>query len=143
MKNRIVSTDIIHDASPRELEQLVRGYLSSNVLNVENKETLQNRKADRQTKSLLSYLFEGARGSTNRLRIMLLLAERPLNAHQIAKGLGLDYNAIEHHIAILEKNNMISRAGQRYGAMFFLSTFLEVNIEAFNEIVRKFYKTWN
>lgn len=141
MKNRIVSPEIMRDTLPRELEQLASGYLSTNVLNVGNKASLQNRKVDRQTKSLLSYLFEGARGGTNRLRIMLLLTERPLNAHQIAKGLGLDYNSIEHHIAVLEKNNMISRIGPRYGAMFFLSTFLEVNIEAFNEIVKKFSKS--
>lgn len=130
----------MRDTSPKELQQQVAEYLSTNVLNMEIKTNIQNRKVDRQTKSLLSYLFEGARGGTNRLRIMLLLAEKPLNAHQIAKELGLDYNSIEHHVAILEKNNMISRVGPRYGAMFFLSTFLEVNIEAFNEIVRKFYK---
>ncbi|HJT10322.1 MAG TPA: winged helix-turn-helix domain-containing protein [Candidatus Nitrosotalea sp.] len=109
--------------------------------NVEAKAGFQSRKVDKQTKSLLSYLFEGTRGGINRLRIMLLLTERSLNAHQIAKELGLDYNSIEHHIAILEKNNMISRVGPKYGAMFFLSTFLEVNIEAFNEIVKKFAKS--
>lgn len=139
MKNETISAEIVHNAASKELEKLVLGYLSTNVLDTEDKTRL-DRKIDRQTKSLLSYLFEGTRGGTNRLRIMLLLAENPLNAHQIAKELGLDYNSIEHHIAILEKNNMISRTGPRYGAMFFLSAFLEVNIEAFNEIVRKFHK---
>jgi DNA-binding transcriptional ArsR family regulator len=141
MKNRIASTQIMPDAFPRKLEEMVSGYLLTNVQIVENKDGLQKRKVDRQTRSLLSYLFEGTRGGANRLRIMLLLTERSLNAHQIAKGLGLDYNSIEHHIAILEKNNMITRVGPRYGAMFFLSTFLEVNIEAFNEIVKKFSKS--
>jgi DNA-binding transcriptional ArsR family regulator len=141
MKNMIVSPEITHDALPRELERLASTYLSTSSINIGNKENFQNRKVDKQTKSLLSYLFEGARGGTNRLRIMLLLTEKPHNAHQIAKGLGLDYNSIEHHIAVLEKNNMISRVGPRYGAMFFLSTFLEVNIEAFNEIVKKFSKS--
>ena len=141
MKSRIVSPQIMPDAFPRKLEEMVSEYLATNVLNFENKDGLQNRKVDRQTKSLLSYLFEGTRGGTNRLRIILLLTERSLNAHQIAKELDLDYNSIEHHIAILEKNNMISRVGPRYGAMFFLSTFLEVNIEAFNEIIKKFAKS--
>lgn len=141
MKNKVAAQQIVPDAFPRKLEELASGYLLVNVLNFENKTGFQNRKVDRQTRSLLSYLFEGTRGGTNRLRIMLLLTERSLNAHQIAKELGLDYNSIEHHIAILEKNNMISRVGPRYGAMFFLSTFLEVNIEAFNEIVKKFTKS--
>jgi polyhydroxyalkanoate synthesis regulator protein len=44
---------------------------------------------------------------------------------------------------VLEKNNLVSRAGERYGALFFLSTFLEHNIEAFNEIVEKLYRSIN
>ena len=140
MKNRIVSPDLVHDSiRSSELEGLVSRYLSTNVLDVENKAQLQGRKIDRHTKSLLSYLFEGTKGGTNRLRICLLLTERPLNAHQIAMELELDYNSIEHHISVLEKNNMVSRVGPRYGALFYLSTFLEVNVEAFNEIVKKFH----
>ena len=71
------------------------------------------------------------------------MAERPSNLHQIAKELGLDYNAIQFHIEVLEKNNMVSRVGERYGVLFFLSTFLEHNIEAFNEIVEKLYQSVN
>ncbi len=141
MHNKTVTShEVVQNTASRGLESLVSNYLSTNVLNLENNASLRNRKADRQTKSLLTYLLTGTRGGTNRLRIMLLLAEKPYNAHQMAKETGLDYNSIEHHIAVLEKNNMISRTGPRYGAMFFLSTYLEVNIEAFNDIVRKFYK---
>jgi hypothetical protein len=32
---------------------------------------------------------------------------------------------------------MVSRGGEGYGTLFFLSTFLEYNIEAFNEIIGK------
>ncbi|MBI3842991.1 MAG: winged helix-turn-helix transcriptional regulator [Thaumarchaeota archaeon] len=100
-------------------------------------------KTDPNTRRLISYLFTGTRGGANRLRIILLLAERPLNLHQISKELGLDYNAIQFHIEVLEKNNLVSRVGERYGALFFLSTFLEHNIEAFNEIIVKLYKSLN
>lgn len=100
---------------------------------------MYNRKSDSQTRRLLSYLFTGTRGGANRLRIILLLSDKPLNAHQISKELNLDYNAIQFHMDVLEKNNLVSKTGQHYGTMFFLSTFLEYNINAFNEIVSKFY----
>ena len=37
-------------------------------------------------------------------------------------------------IEILEKNNMITKVGEKYGANYFLSPFLEANIETFNEM---------
>ncbi len=98
------------------------------------------RKIDRHTKSLLSYLFSGTRGGDNRIKIMMLLAENPLNTNQLSKKLGFDYKAIQHHIRILEENNMIEHAGEKYGIMYYLSTFLEYHIDAFNEIIEDFHK---
>jgi len=63
--------------------------------------------------------------------------DRPFNANQLAKEMGLDYKAIQHHIGVLEKNNLITRVGDKYGATFFMSTFLEVNLQVFDEIVSK------
>ena len=48
--------------------------------------------------------------------------------------MGLDYKAIQHHISVLEKNNMITRTGEKYGVLYFISNYLEHNIEAFDEI---------
>ncbi|MGB9003360.1 MAG: winged helix-turn-helix domain-containing protein, partial [Nitrosotalea sp.] len=67
--------------------------------------------------------------------------ERPLNANQLAKELDLDYKAIQHHIGVLEKNNLITRIGEKYGTTYFISTFLEVNLAAFDEIVTKLEKS--
>jgi hypothetical protein len=41
---------------------------------------------------------------------------------------------VQHHIGVLEKNNMVSKAGEKYGVLYFVSNYLEANIEAFNEI---------
>ncbi|KKK59087.1 hypothetical protein LCGC14_3037920, partial [marine sediment metagenome] len=70
-----------------------------------------------------------------------ILKEKPLNANQLAKELSLDYKAIRHHIKVLEKNNMITKAGEKYGVTYFISTFLEVNMESFDEIVQKLEKS--
>jgi predicted transcriptional regulator len=65
----------------------------------------------------------------------------PLNTNQLAKELGLDYKAIQHHIKILEKNNLITKMGEKYGVTYFISTYLEVNMETFEEIATKLDKS--
>jgi predicted transcriptional regulator len=77
----------------------------------------------------------------NRLRIVKTIREKPLNANQLAKDLGLDYKAIQHHVNVLEKNNIITKIGEKYGITYFVSTFLEVNMESFEEIVTKLDKS--
>jgi predicted transcriptional regulator len=77
----------------------------------------------------------------NRLKIISKLKENPFNINQLAKELSLDYKAIQHHIRVLEKNNMISKVGEKYNVNYFISTFLEVNMEIFEEIEGKLDKS--
>ncbi len=102
-----------------------------------------DRKPDRQTRKLLLYLFTGTRGGYTRLRIIMLLIERPLNTHQLSKELGLDYKAIQHHMKVLEKNNLVIKVGDKYGAIFHLSNFLEINIRALDEAIEKLERKMN
>jgi len=96
---------------------------------------------DPDAKRLFWFIFAGSRGGLNRLRIISSLKEKPLNTNQLAKELGLDYKAIQHHIKVLEKNNLITKIGEKYGVTFFISTFLEVNMELFEEIETKLDKS--
>ena len=92
---------------------------------------------DPYAKRLLWFVFTGSKGGLNRIRLISVIRKTPLNANQLAKELGLDYKAIQHHVNVLEKNNLVTRVGEKYGATFFISTFLEVNLETFDEIVTK------
>lgn len=96
---------------------------------------------DPQTKRLFWFLFAGSRGGINRIKLVSILKEKPLNANQLAKEMGLDYKAIKHHIKVLEKNNIVTKAGEKYGVTYFISPFLEVNMESFDEIVQKLEKS--
>ena len=96
---------------------------------------------DPDAKRLLWFVFAASRGGLNRLKIISKLKENPLNTNQLANKLSLDYKAIQHHIRVLEKNNMITKAGEKYGVTYFVSTFLEVNMETFEEIERKLDKS--
>lgn len=89
---------------------------------------------DPNAKRLLWYLFAGSRGGENRIRIIDLLKEQPYNMNQLAEAMGVDYKAVQHHIGVLEKNNMVTKTGEKYGVLYFISNYLEANIDAFNEV---------
>ncbi len=88
-----------------------------------------------QTKILFWLLFVGSRGGTNRIRIMSVLRNRPRNRNQLATELGIDYKNIQHHIKILEKNNLVTKVGNNYGVTYYVSAFFENNKIVFDEIV--------
>lgn len=101
------------------------------------------RAPDRDTRRLLLYVFTAMRGGYTRLQIIKALSERPQNTNQLAAQMGLDYKAIKHHISILERNNLVTKVGEKYGATFHLSNFLEANILALDEVVTKLERQLN
>ena len=103
----------------------------------------EQRKPDKQTRKLLLYLFTSTRGGLTRLRIIMNLLEKPYNTHQLSQELELDYKAVQHHMKVLEKNNMVSKIGEKYGAIFHLSNFLEINISALDEAIDKLDRKLN
>ena len=110
---------------------------------IRSKQVSAQRKPDKQTRKLLLYLFTSTRGGFTRLRIIMHLLDQPYNTHQLSKELDLDYKAIQHHMKVLEKNNMVSKIGEKYGAIFHLSTFLEINISALDEAIEKLDRKMN
>jgi len=115
-----------------EFQQIIRSKQFSN-----------QRKPDKQTRKLLLYLFTSTRGGFSRLRIIMLLLDKPCNTHQLAQTLDLDYKAVQHHMKVLEKNNIVSKIGEKYGAIFYLSNFLEMNIFALEEAIEKLDQKMN
>jgi predicted transcriptional regulator len=95
---------------------------------------------DPNAKRMFWYLFAGSRGGNNRIKIIELLKEHPHNINQLAETLRLDYKAIQHHISVLEKNNMVSKVGEKYGVTYFISDYLESNIIAFDQLTSQLEK---
>lgn len=95
---------------------------------------------DSDAKRLLWYLFGGSKGAPNRIRIINILRERPSNINQLSESLNLDYKAVQHHISTLEKNNLIIKAGEKYGVLYFISDYLQHNLAAYDEIKSKIFK---
>lgn len=90
-------------------------------------------------KRLIIYLFLGTRGGFNRARIVKLLKDEPSNPNQIAERLKLDYKTVQHHLKLLEENGVIvsSRKGA-YGAVYFITPYVERHFDKIKEIWAKF-----
>lgn len=97
--------------------------------------------SDPAARRLLWYLFAGSKGGENRIKIINLLQDTPLNINRMAEVLNLDYKAVQHHVDVLQKNNLVSRMGEKYGIMYFVSNYLESNMDSFKEIVNKINKS--
>ena len=110
---------------------------------IRSKSDSDQKKPDKDTRKLLFYLFTSTRGGFTRLRIIMMLLENPLNTHQLSQELDLDYKAVQHHMKVLEKNNMVKKIGDKYGAIYHLSIFLEVNIRALDEAIDKLDRKMN
>lgn len=96
--------------------------------------------ADPNIKRLLWYLFAGSKGGENRRRIIDILKEQPRNTNQLSESLNLDYKAVQHHISVLEKNNLVTKEGEKYGILYFISDFLEHNLETYYDVKSKIKK---
>jgi len=66
---------------------------------------------------------------------MSVLRNIPKNRYQLSVELDLDYKAIQHHLKVLEKNNLVIKTGNRYGLTFYVSVLFENNEIVFDEII--------
>jgi len=80
-------------------------------------------------------LFVGSRGAPNRIRIMSALRKMPSNRNQLAIELGIEYKAIQHHLKVLEKNNLVRKTENHYDVIYCVSPLFENSEFVFDEIV--------
>jgi DNA-binding transcriptional ArsR family regulator len=94
-------------------------------------------------KRVLMYLLIGTKGGDNRTRIIQLLRMEPLNVNKIGERLELDYKTVQHHLKVLEQNSIVTSSPKgSYGALFFLTPYVEKNLPVFEEIWAKFGKRY-
>jgi predicted transcriptional regulator len=93
-----------------------------------------------ETKKLFWFVFAATRGGMNRIRIITHLRNTPSNTHRLAKEIGLDYKAVQHHLKNLEQNNLVTKVGNNYGVTYFPSGLFEDGETLFDEIISKLNK---
>jgi DNA-binding transcriptional ArsR family regulator len=90
-------------------------------------------------KRVLMYLLVGSKGGPNRLQMISILKDEPMNANRMGERLGLDYKTVQHHLKILTENNVVvTNASGTYGAMYFLTPYLERHLPVVEEIRARF-----
>lgn len=59
------------------------------------------------------------------MALVKALAEKPMNANELAKRLGVDYKTVRHHLDVLMEHGLVERLGDGYGAVYTISAFLK------------------
>jgi len=89
---------------------------------------------DEEFRRLLWFLLGGNRGGENRAKILSAIKSRPCNLNQLAKLIGVDYRSVQHHMTVLQKNNLVLSAGQRYGVIYSIHPYLDYHFKTFQEV---------
>ena len=85
-------------------------------------------------RQVLWWLIGGSRGGENRLRIVRTLHDRPMNTNQLSETLDLNYKTVQHHLEVLEENDVVTTQGDNYGKMYFLTDRMTENLDILEEI---------
>nr|AIF14205.1 transcriptional regulator ArsR family [uncultured marine thaumarchaeote KM3_66_E12] len=92
---------------------------------------------EKYARRLFQFLLLGSRGGPSRIKIIHAIINSPLNTNQLAKEVGLDFKAVQHHLKVLTKNNMVVTMGEKYNVVYFPSPLLDESMDAFNDIVSR------
>ena len=109
--------------------------LSAGCIYIKNKGKI---KMDRK---LIWWIFAVSRGGKVRAQIVNLLKDTPSTISQLAQKLGITYQGVRYHLAILLENNIVESVGQGSIAIFFLrDEFLKEGWSEFEIIWKKMTK---
>lgn len=110
---------------------------------VKEENTQENEKTDPYVEKILTEVFTGMQGRYSRLKIILAIADEPMNTLQLSKKLGYDYKSIQRNLKILEKNQLIEKIGKNYGSMFFISELMNSSLPTLLKVIEKVDKKLN
>lgn len=88
-------------------------------------------------RKVLWWLIGGSRGGHNRVRVIRVLNEKPMNANQLANRLELDYKTVRHHLDKLAENDVVTSMGDGYGETYFLTDEMKRNLDVLDEITAR------
>jgi len=83
----------------------------------------------------LWYVLTGTRGGENRVRLLRAIEERPQNANRLAEEHDLDYKTVRHHLDVLVDNDIVTKSGDEYGAVYLPTENTRRHWDVIEEIV--------
>jgi DNA-binding transcriptional ArsR family regulator len=85
--------------------------------------------------AVLWQTLAGTRGGPNRVRILNAIDEQPRNANQLAEDLDLAYNTVQHHLDVLETNDLVTSSDADYGQVYLPSDRARTHWDTVSEII--------
>lgn len=67
--------------------------------------------------------------------MMELLIGSPMNAHQLATKLEVNYRTVSHHLRVLTEHKLVQAEGPRYGQVFFPTAIFTSNVGAYRAMI--------
>ena len=67
------------------------------------------------------WIIVGSKGGAMRAKILQLICETPMNAHQVSEALRVNYRTATFHLDVMAKNGLVRTGGPRYGLVNFPS----------------------
>ncbi len=60
-----------------------------------------------------------------------------MNTNQLSNELDLNYKTVQHHLEMLEENDVLTTTGDEYGKMYFLTDRMDSNLDLLDEIAEQ------
>lgn len=60
-----------------------------------------------------------------------------MNTNKLAEELDLNYKTVQHHLEVLEENDVVDTQGDNYGRMYFLTDRMKRNFDILEEIAEQ------
>ena len=60
-----------------------------------------------------------------------------MNTNQLSKELELNYKTVQHHLEILDENDVVTTAGDGYGQLYFLSDRMTRNLDILETVAER------
>lgn len=92
---------------------------------------------DPYARGLFEEIFTGMQGRYTRLRIIKALTDEPSNVNMLARRLDRDYKTIKRNVCILERSQLVVRAGDGYGTVFRVGDLLLKNLGALDMVLQR------
>lgn len=60
-----------------------------------------------------------------------------MNTNQLSKELALNYKTVQHHLEVLEENDVVTTEGDDYGQLYFLSDRMTRNLDILETVAER------
>lgn len=81
------------------------------------------------------WLIIGSKGGATRAKILQLICDRPMNAHQLSEAMDVNYRTATFHLDVMLKNGLVKAEGPKYGLVYFPSPVCRAHKDLLRKVI--------